>query len=98
MTGDEIVLGIDLGTTFSVAAYVDEAGWPRVIRNAEGEKTTPSVVLVEGGRIEVGAVAQNQAIAKRDHVVQWIKRAMGETDYRFQGLGPIEDLGGHPGS
>lgn len=90
MATDEIILGIDLGTTFSVAAYVDEAGRPQVIPNAEGKKTTPSVVLIEDGHIHVGEVAVNQAIAKRDQVIQWIKRAMGEPDYRFQGLSPIE--------
>ena len=40
------VIGIDLGTTYSVAAYVDDRGRPAVIRNAEGQKTTPSVVLI----------------------------------------------------
>lgn len=87
---DEIILGIDLGTTFSAAAYVDDKGRPRIIRNAEGEKTTPSVVLIEDGQIQVGAVAMNQAISKRDNVIRWIKRSMGDLDYRFQGLGPIE--------
>jgi molecular chaperone DnaK len=90
MSSEEIILGIDLGTTFSAAAYVDEQGRPRVIPNAEGEKTTPSVVLIENGQIQVGAVAANQAIAKRDNVIRCIKRAMGDLDYRFQGLGPIE--------
>ncbi len=90
MSVDEIILGIDLGTTFSAAAYVDEHGRPQIIRNAEGEKTTPSVVLVEAGQLLVGAVAANQAIARRDHVIQWIKRAMGESDYRFQGFSPVE--------
>jgi molecular chaperone DnaK len=90
MSTDEIILGIDLGTTFSVAAYVDERGRPKVIPNAEGEKTTPSAVLIENGQVQVGAVALNQAIVKRDNVIRWIKRSMGELDYRFQGLGPIE--------
>lgn len=90
MSKTEIILGIDLGTTFSAAAYVDENGRPRIIPNAEGEKTTPSVVLIENGRILVGSSAVNQAIAKKDNVVQWIKRAMGNLDYRFQGLNPIE--------
>jgi molecular chaperone DnaK len=90
MTSDEIILGIDLGTTFSVAAYVDEQGRPRVIPNAEGRKTTPSVVMIDGGCVEVGEVALNQAIAKRDKVVQWIKRAMGDAEYRFNGLTPAE--------
>ncbi len=90
MPTNEIILGIDLGTTFSAAAYVDEHGRPRVIRNAEGEKTTPSVVLVDGNQIQVGAVAVNQAIARRDNVIQWVKRAMGDQDYRFQNLSAID--------
>jgi molecular chaperone DnaK len=83
------VLGIDLGTTYSVVAYVDERGRPVVIRNVEGQKTTPSVVLIEGGSIQVGDVALNQSITKRDHVVRWIKRSMDDIDYHFQGLNPI---------
>ena len=90
MAAEEIIIGIDLGTTFSVVAYVDEYGRPKVIANAEGEKTTPSVVLIDGDQIQVGAVAANQSIVKRDHVIQWVKRAMGEIDYRFQGLNPVE--------
>lgn len=83
-------VGIDLGTTFSEIAYVDERGIPRVIPNADGESTTPSVVLIEDGRIEVGQVAVNQWLANAEHVCRWIKRAMGDADYRFQGLTPIE--------
>lgn len=90
MPTDEIILGVDLGTTFSVAAYVDDQGTPRVIPNAEGEKTTPSVALIDGDEIQVGAIALNQAITRRDHVVRWIKRSMGDLDFRIHGLGPIE--------
>ena len=42
-----IVLGIDLGTTFSVVAYVDSDGKPQVIKNRDGDSATPSVVLFE---------------------------------------------------
>lgn len=90
MQSDEIILGIDLGTTYSAAAYVDEHGRPTVIPNVEGEKTTPSVVMIENGQIVVGKFAANQAIAKHDSVLQWIKRSMGDLDYQFEGLGPIE--------
>jgi len=90
MASDEIILGIDLGTTFSVVAYVDEQGNARVIRNAEGEKTTPSAVLIEDGKVQVGSVALNQAIVKKDNVIQWIKRSIGDLDYQFEGMGPIE--------
>ncbi|MBI3248835.1 MAG: Hsp70 family protein [Deltaproteobacteria bacterium] len=86
----EKVISIDLGTTFSVVAHINDRGRPEVINNAEGQKTTPSVVLLENGHVEVGEVAMNQCIAKRDNVVRWIKRAIGEPDYRFHGLSAIE--------
>lgn len=84
------VIGIDLGTTFSAAAYVDESGRPKVIPNAEGKTTTPSVVLIQGSKIAVGEVAMNEWITNEEHVVRWIKRAMGDADYRFQGLSAVE--------
>ena len=87
---DKIVVGIDLGTTFSAVAYVDDHGRPRVIPNADGKTTTPSVVLIEDGRIVVGEVALNQWVTNEEHVVRWIKRAMGDPDYRFQGLSAVE--------
>ena len=49
MAKSKKVVGIDLGTTFSAVAYVDEQGRPRIIPNAEQEKTTPSVALIENG-------------------------------------------------
>ncbi len=87
---DEIVVGIDLGTTFSAIAYVDDRGQVRIICNSDGQKTTPSVALIKGGRIEVGETAMNQWVTDELHVVRWIKRAMGDNDYRFQGLSAVE--------
>lgn len=87
---DKIVVGIDLGTTFSAVAYVNEQGRPEAIRNADGKTTTPSVVLVEGGRCAVGEVALNQWVTNEEHVVRWIKRAMGDDGYRFQGMSAVE--------
>src|SRR5437762_267671 len=77
---------IDLGTPYSAVAYVDGQGRPRVVPNADGKTTTPSVVLVQDGRVAVGDVALNQWVTNEEHVVRWIKRAMGDPDYRFQGL------------
>jgi len=82
----DLIVGIDLGTTFSAVAYVDDEGRPRIIPNAEGEPITPSVVLIEDGRIVVGELALNQAAMKPDNVVRRIKRAMGDSNYRFQGM------------
>lgn len=86
----EVVIGIDLGTTFSVVAYVDHDGRPRLVENAEGRSLTPSIVLVEGGKVVVGELAANQVILKHDKVVRWIKRSMGDDGYRFEGLSPVE--------
>ena len=87
---DNLVAGIDLGTTFSAVAYVNDRGQALVIPNAWGEKTTPSVVFIKDGRIEVGETAMNRWVTDEEHVVRWIKRAMGEPEYRFQGLSAVE--------
>jgi molecular chaperone DnaK len=72
------VIGIDLGTTFSAAAVM-EGGKPVIIPNAEGQRTTPSVVsLTKEGERLVGQVARNQAITNPEHTVRSIKRHMGE--------------------
>ena len=74
-------IGIDLGTTYSVAAIVED-GRARVIKNAEGENLTPSVFAetVHGHRL-IGSVARTQAAANPEKTVISIKRHMG-TDYR----------------
>ncbi len=71
------IIGIDLGTTFS-AVSVLEGGKPVIIPNAEGQRTTPSVVSVteEGERL-VGQVARNQAISNPEHTIASVKRKMG---------------------
>jgi molecular chaperone DnaK len=71
------VIGIDLGTTFSCVAVM-EAGEPKVIPNAEGGRTTPSVVAVsKTGERLVGQVARRQAITNPDNTIFSIKRLMG---------------------
>src|ERR687892_668847 len=70
-------VGIDLGTTNSVVAVL-EGGEPTVIPNAEGSRTTPSVVAFsKGGEILVGEVAKRQAITNPDRTIRSIKREMG---------------------
>ena len=71
------VIGIDLGTTNSVVAVL-EGGEPKVIANAEGGRTTPSVVAFgkDGERL-VGQVAKRQAITNPENTVFSIKRFMG---------------------
>lgn len=70
------IIGIDLGTTNSCVAIL-EGGEPTVIANAEGARTTPSVVAFKDGERLVGTVAKNQAITNADRTVASIKREMG---------------------
>ena len=73
-------VGIDLGTTNSVVAVL-EAGEPVVVPNAEGSRTTPSVVgYSKNGEIVVGEVGKRQAITNPDRTVRSVKRHMGEHD------------------
>jgi len=72
-------IGIDLGTTFSAMAVL-EAGKPAIISNAEGTRTTPSVVHINGDEITVGQVARNQAIVDPSHTIRSIKRKMGTNE------------------
>ncbi|MBR7189764.1 MAG: Hsp70 family protein, partial [Oscillospiraceae bacterium] len=75
------IIGIDLGTTNSCVAVM-EGGEPVVIPNAEGARTTPSVVAFsKTGERMVGQVAKRQAITNPDRTISSIKREMG-TSYR----------------
>ncbi len=76
------IIGIDLGTTNSCVAVM-EGGQPTVITNAEGERTTPSIVaFTSSGERLVGETAKRQAVTNVDGTVISIKRHMGE-DYKF---------------
>lgn len=86
----EVILGIDLGTTFSTAAYVDESGEPIAIPNADGKLTTPSVVYIKEGEIVVGEPALNHWVSDQEHVIRWVKRAMGRKDFNFLGFNAVE--------
>ena len=70
-------VGIDLGTTNSCVAVL-EGGEPTVIPNAEGSRTTPSVVaFARGGEVLVGEVAKRQAVTNADRTIRSVKRHMG---------------------
>ncbi|MDP2013837.1 MAG: Hsp70 family protein, partial [Actinomycetota bacterium] len=72
-------VGIDLGTTNSVVSVL-EGGEPVVIANAEGARTTPSVVaFAKNGEVLVGEVAKRQAVTNVDRTVRSVKRHMGTT-------------------
>ena len=73
------IIGIDLGTTNSCVSVM-EGGEPKVITNAEGERTTPSVVLIKDDETIVGAAAKRGAIANPDKTVISIKRKMGTSE------------------
>ena len=71
-------VGIDLGTTNSVVSVL-EGGEPTVIANAEGSRTTPSVVaFAKNGEVLVGEVAKRQAVTNVDRTIRSVKRHMGE--------------------
>ena len=69
-------VGIDLGTTNSVVAVL-EGGEPAVIANAEGNRTTPSIVAFKGSEVLVGELAKRQAITNPDNTIRSIKREIG---------------------
>src|SRR6187399_3058677 len=76
-------IGIDLGTTFSAVAHIDEYGKPQIIPNAESERLTPSVVLFEGYDAIVGTIAKQNAVAEPEKIVDFIKREMGKSKEDF---------------
>lgn len=78
-----MIIGIDLGTTFSVGAWIDGAGNPHVANSREGGNTTPSVVLFDDGEIVIGKQAKNNAELAPENVVQFVKRFMGDKNYSF---------------
>ncbi|QGJ70809.1 Molecular chaperone DnaK [Planctomycetales bacterium 10988] len=76
-------VGIDLGTTFSAVAHLNERGDPVPIPNEDGEEETPSLVIFgENGQIIVGASRARAAMEDPDRVVERIKREMGNADFR----------------
>ncbi|GGX39979.1 molecular chaperone DnaK [Streptomyces noursei] len=83
-------VGIDLGTTNSVVSVL-EGGEPTVIANAEGARTTPSVVaFAKGGDVLVGEIAKRQAVTNVDRTCRSVKRHMGDAQWRFPESGDID--------
>jgi molecular chaperone DnaK len=84
MAKKEFVVGIDLGTTNSVIAWMKPDGTVEVIPNAEGSRTTPSIVsFTKTGEIIVGEPAKRQLILNSERTIKSIKRKMG-TDYKVR--------------
>ncbi|MAA78530.1 MAG: molecular chaperone DnaK [Deltaproteobacteria bacterium] len=76
-------IGIDLGTTFSAVAYVNQHNVPEIIPNAHGDRITPSVILFDNDKQIIGIEAEKNAMAYAGQVAQFIKRHMGDPGYRF---------------
>ncbi|MDD2201697.1 MAG: Hsp70 family protein [Firmicutes bacterium] len=77
-------VGIDLGTTFSCLAMLNDYGKPELVPNSEGERITPSVIMFDSeNQFTVGTIAKNSAVADPDNVVEFVKRQMGSADYVF---------------
>jgi molecular chaperone DnaK len=72
----EKILGIDLGTTYSAMAVVEDRN-PKILINSEGNRTTPSVVSYSNDQIVVGALAKRQAVVNPENTIYSIKRKMG---------------------
>jgi molecular chaperone DnaK len=80
----DLVIGIDLGTTYCAVAYINRHGMAEVLTNSDGARTTPSVVYFEeGGSPIVGLAARNVALSDPDRTVMCIKREMGNPSYRL---------------
>jgi len=84
------VVGIDLGTTFSAIAHVNEFGKPEIIPNSESERITPSVILFDSSEaVTAGTIAKQNASAEPDKIVEFVKREMGKglDDYSIEFFG-----------
>ncbi|MBI2823899.1 MAG: Hsp70 family protein [Planctomycetia bacterium] len=78
-----LTVGIDLGTTFSALAYLDDQGNPVAVLNEDEEIETPSLILLaEGGHVIVGPNRMRAAMEDPDHVVERVKRHMGSAEYK----------------
>ncbi len=77
------VVGIDLGTTFSAIAHINEHGQAEIIPNIENERITPSVIMFEDTLITVGKIAKQNARAVPEQIVEFVKREMGKSKEEF---------------
>ena len=82
---DGRTVGIDLGTTFSTLAYLDEEGIPIPFVNEDGDQELPSLILLaDSGHVVVGPNRMRAAMEDPSHVVERIKRHMGETEGEYK--------------
>ena len=78
------VVGIDLGTTYSAVAVINDLGKPEILLNREGENITPSVVMFQGDMPIVGTMAKRSVVNSPLDVVQFVKRYMGDPTWKFE--------------
>jgi molecular chaperone DnaK len=83
LPSNAIAVGIDLGTTYSVVAQVDEFGQPQIIPNSDNQRTTPSVIYIEGSAAIVGSIAKDQTQLSSGNTIQFIKPYVGRRRKRF---------------
>jgi molecular chaperone DnaK len=86
-------IGIDLGTTYSAVAVLDDTGRPAIVHNTFGENITPSCVLIENGKIEIGETARRELLINPKNVAARFKRDMGSEKKYYannQALSPTE--------
>ncbi|MEN9406150.1 MAG: hypothetical protein RLZ12_434 [Bacillota bacterium] len=83
MSESPTVVGIDLGTTYSAIAVINEYGKPEILVNREGERITPSAVFFDQDGPVVGEVAKRSAVANPFRVVQFVKRQIGDKNWEF---------------
>ena len=88
-TEPTLAVGIDLGTTYSAVAYIDDTGRPVTLVNAEGDLVTPSVVLFEGHQPVVGKEALKALATEAEHVAQCAKRELGDRAFHKSLQGAI---------
>ncbi len=77
-------VGIDLGTTYSCIAHLNEHGEPVTIPNQEGELSTPSVAMFDGAEVIDGTEALRHAIVNPRNVIQHAKRFLGKSNFRWE--------------
>ncbi|NIT57579.1 MAG: Hsp70 family protein, partial [Phycisphaerae bacterium] len=79
------IVGIDLGTTFSALAILNGIGKPEIVPNADGERLTPSAIFFDEENsdvVRVGIEAVNSRLLNAQRSIRWIKRHMGDANYR----------------
>lgn len=78
-----MILGIDLGTTNSAMAYINDDDQAEIIVNRDGERVTPSVILFEDNEPIVGSEAKLNSVSEPENIVQFVKRNLGNKAYSF---------------